>query len=278
MKLFLKLAALVCVSASTVPSFVVPAQGHEFWLDAVTYTPKVGAKVPIVLRNGTGYLGDSYPFQRKWIQRFTVTDATGERSVKAIEGDDPAADIALPRAGLAIVAAQRAPDTVDYKTLNHFLEVLEDEGLDALAARYRTRSDAPQKLQEVYSRFAKALLTAGGAGGADKALGLTFEIVLETNPYLAAPDTSLTARVLHEGKPAAGVMVKIFQRPPGSTGSIEPQRLRTDDAGRVAIGGLKRGEVLLSAAMFSPLAPIAADEALQVRWQSLWASTTFLRP
>ena len=273
MRPFLKLAVLACTL-----SLSVPAQGHEFWLDAVTYTPKVGAKVPIVLRNGTGYLGDSYPFQRKWIKRFSVTDGSGERRVKTVEGDDPAAEVSVPNKGLAIVAVERAPDSVDYKSLSHFLEVLEDEGLDALAARYRARADAPQKLQEIYSRFAKALLSVGAAGGGDKALGLTMEIVFESNPYLTPLDTPLVARVLHEGKPATGLMVKVFQRPPGSTASIEPQRLRTDAEGRIRIERLARGEVLLSAALFTPLAPIAPDEGLQVRWQSLWASTTFMRP
>ncbi len=259
-------------------SWMSPAQAHEFWLDAVAYTPKLGTKVPIVLRNGTGFLGDSYPYQRKWIKRITVSDSRGERILKPVEGDDPAAEIDLSRPGLTIVAVQRAPDVVDYKSLTHFIEVLEDEGLDALAARYRSRPDAPQQLQEVYSRFAKALLSVGPADGADRALGLTLEIVLETNPYLAAPGAPLVARVLQAGKPAAGVMVKAFQRQRGTSGSLEPRRPRTDADGRVRIEGLGSGEVLLSAAVFSPLAPLASDEALQIRWQSLWASTTFMRP
>ena len=37
------------------------ARAHEFWLDAVDYAPKVGARVPIVHRNGINFLGDSYP-------------------------------------------------------------------------------------------------------------------------------------------------------------------------------------------------------------------------
>ncbi len=255
-----------------------PASAHEFWLDAVTYRPKPGAKVPIVLRNGVNFLGDSYPFQRKWIQRFTVTDTAGMRAVKAIEGDDPAAEVALPRPGLAIIAAQRAPDTVDYASLAHFLEVLDDEGLETLASRYRARPDAPRRIQEVYSRFAKALLAVGPAAGMDTPLGLKLELVVETNPYVASPAEPLVARLLFEGRPAVGVMIKIFQRPAGNTSALEPRRLRTDAEGRVTISGLGAGEVLMSAALFSPVAPIADDEAMQTRWQSLWASTTFLRP
>ena len=273
MKLFLRLSVVVCTIG-----LGAPTHGHEFWLDAVTYMPKAGAKVPIVLRNGMEFLGDSYPFQRQWIRRFSIIDSTGERRVKAVEGDDPAAEVAVPSNGLVIIAAQRAPDTVNYASLNHFLEVLDDEGLDALSARYRARADAPQNPQEVYSRFAKSLLSVGPGGGADKAVGLKVEIVLETNPYVTPANAPLIARVLHDGNPVAGLMLKVFHRPPGTTAAIKPTRLRTDGDGRVLIANLPRGEVLLSAAIFLPLAPFAAEESQQVRWESLWASTTFMRP
>ncbi len=89
-------------------------------------------------------------------------------------------------------------------------------------------------------------------------MGLKVEIVLETNPYVTPANAPLIARVLHDGNPVAGLMLKVFHRPPGTTAAIQPTRLRTDDDGRVLIENLPRGEVLLSAAIFPPLAPIAA--------------------
>lgn len=255
-----------------------PASAHEFWLDPVDFTPKVGARVPIVWRNGQNYLGDSYPFERKWSKRFSVVDAKGERQIKATPGDDPAAEVPLISPGLAIVVFQRAPDIADYKSLDHFLEVLDDEGLDDVAARYRTTPNAPQKLQEVYSRYAKALLAVGSVAGDDKAVGLALEIVVETNPYARQAGTPVIARVLQDGKPVVGVQLKVFNRSRGSDAAVEPRRLRTDADGRVRIDGLVAGEVLLNVAVMKPAAPLAADIGLQTRWDSQWATVTFKTP
>ena len=257
---------------------IAPAGAHEFWLDPVDFTPKVGARVSVLWRNGMNFLGDSYPYERKWSKRFSVFDARGERQIKATPGDDPAADVPFPTPGLAIVVFQRAPDTLDYKSLDQFLAFLLDEGLDDLAARYRATPNAPQNLQEVYTRYAKTLLAVGSTAGEDKPVGLPLEIVVETNPYARPPGTPVIARVLEAGRAVANVQVKMFNRPPGNGSGLEPRRLRTDAEGRVRIEGLVAGEVLLNATTMKPVAPLAADIGLQTRWESQWATVTFKAP
>lgn len=249
-------------------------RAHEFWLDPVDFAPKAGARVPVVHRNGVNFLGDSYPYVRAWSKRFAVADQRGERPVKAIEGDDPAAEVHVPNPGLAIVAFQRAPDVVTYTSVSHLLETLDDEGLDDIAARYRAMTVPPATVRESYSRFAKTLLNVGSGGGADRSMGLAMEIVVETNPYTLAKDAALVARVLHGGKPVANAQVKAFNR--GDPQS--PRRVRSDPDGRVAFVGLPSGEILLSAVIMQPGNPESRDPKVRAEWSSLWASVTFKRP
>lgn len=255
----------------TLASATGPVGAHEFWLDPVDFTPKIGARVPVVHRNGMNFLGDSYPYVRAWSKRFSVIDARGERPIKAIEGDDPAADVHLPNVGLAIVVFERAADVVAYKSVSHFLETLDDEGLDEIAAQYRAITAQPAEVRERYSRFAKTLINVGSGGGRDRAIGLAMEIVVEDNPYTLTTNMPVTARLLHEGKPVANAQVKAFNR----TDPHSPRRVRTDVDGRVSIEGVPAGEVLLSAVVMLPGDPNAHDAKLRAEWTSLWASVTF---
>jgi Domain of unknown function (DUF4198) len=258
----------VLVSASA-------AEAHEFWLDPVDFAPKVGTRVPIVHRNGVNFLGDSYPYVRAWSKRFVVFDAKGERPIKAIEGDDPAVELAVPNPGLAIVAFHRAPDVVTYTSVGHLLEVLDDEGLDTIAADYRAMTSPPASIRESYTRFAKTLLNVGGGGaGADRAVGQALEIVVETNPYAGGPDAPVVARVLRDGKPVENILVKAFNRADPQS----PRRVRSNADGRVTISGLPAGEVLLSAVVMFAGDPAAREVKVRAEWNSLWASVTFKRP
>ncbi len=249
------------------------AAAHEFWLDPVDFAPKVGARVPIVQRNGQDFLGDSYPYERKWAKRFSVHDARGERPIKAVEGDDPAAEVHVPNAGLAVVVFQRVPDLVVYQSVAHLIESLEDEGLDDLAVRYRALSPAPRRISERYTRYAKTLLNVGPGDGDDRPVGLAFEIIVETNPYTANAGTPIAARVLKDGRPVAGVQVKAFNRADPQS----PRRLRTDADGRVTFAGLLPGETMLSAATMMDGDPAARDAKSRSDLVSLWASVTFRR-
>ena len=250
------------------------AEAHEFWLDPVDFAPKAGARVPMVQRNGINFLGDSYPYERAMAKRFTVQDVRGERAIKAVEGDDPMAEVHVPNAGLAIVAFQRAPDIVTYTSVAQLLVTLDDEGLDALAAQYRAMPNPPATVRESYARYAKTLLKVGAGTGDDRVIGLTMEIVVEGNPYLLAKDAAIVARVLFQGKPAADTQIKVFNR----TDPQSPRRIRSDAEGRISVAGIPPGEVLLSAVVMLPGDPNARDAKLRADWVSHWASLTFKRP
>lgn len=263
----------LCASILQCSMFVTPVAAHEFWLDMINYAPKAGVKVPVVQRTGTNFLGDSFPYLRAYSKRFTVIDGRGERVIKAIEGDDPAADVAFPNTGLAIVVYERGADTLLHATMTRFIEVLEGEGLDHVPAQHRAMGWPETDIRESYTRYAKALVKVGNGQGVDRAVGLRFEIVVDGNPYDLARNADIPVRVFHQGRPVENVLVKAFNRADVQS----PKSARTDVEGRASISGVPAGEVLLSAVIMMP-SDLKAGSKDSASWSSLWASVTFKRP
>lgn len=246
---------------------VIDARAHEFWLDPVDFTPKAGETVPIMHRNGQNFEGDSYPFIRELSRRFTVVDGRGERDVKATEGEDPVAEVRFSQPGLSIVVYHRGPERLVHSTFAKFEETLLEEGLEAVVAEHKASRRPEKGIAETFWRCAKALIQVGGKGGEDRSVGLPIEIVAEKNPYGLAVGDKLPVRVLKDGKPAAGLLLKVFNRDDPE----RPRRIRTDDAGRASAPLMRKGEFLLSVVAMSP-----GDKAKDgADWISHWASLTF---
>lgn len=246
------------------------SSAHEFWLDPVEFTPKPGATVPIVHRIGQNFLGDTYPFVRSLSRRFSVVDQRGERSIKVIDGDDPAAEVRFATPGLSIIVYQRIAESITFKTWEQFEENLKYEGLEWVIDAHRRTAKPMKDIRELYARCAKSLLQVGTeVSGSDRPVGLPLEIITERNPYSLAPGAKLPVRVLHQGKPITGILVKSFN----VADKQGPRLARTDADGRVEVEVPEPGEVLISAVHM--LHPARGEPA---EWSSLWASLTFKRP
>jgi Domain of unknown function (DUF4198) len=261
--------AMMFASGLAVGVLAQPLAAHEFWIDPVQFTPKVGANVPIVFRIGSDFQGDTYPYVRALDRRFTITDAKGERKIKTLDGDDPAAELRFAHAGLAILAHQRAPEIVVFEGFAKFEENLVYEGLEPLVGVHRAAGLPMAGIRDAYSRYAKALVSVGPVAGEDRALGLPLELVAEKNPYGLAASDQLPVRVLFEGKPLAGVLVKCFNR----NNAASPELVRSDGEGRAQCGLSHGGHYLISAVHMTRAKP--GDKA---DWVSLWATLTFVRP
>ena len=176
------------------------AVSHEFWIDPVRFAPKLGAIVPIVFRIGQDFKGNTYPFVRGLSDRFVVLDGRGERAVKTLDGDDPAADITFSTPGLAIIAHQRKPEEVIFDTFEKFQDNLIYEGLEPIVDMHRKLGMPMSGIRELYARCAKALVSVGSkVSGADRAVGMPLELVAEKNPYGLAATDVLPVRLLHNG-------------------------------------------------------------------------------
>jgi uncharacterized GH25 family protein len=257
----LRLAAAV-VAAASIGS---PVFAHDFWIEASSFRPAVGSAVQLRLFVGPNFEGEPFPRVPNLISRFVLVGGSGERDVPGRPGMDPAGVVRIESPGLQIVA---------YRSLNYpltveaakFEEYLAEEGLEKISALRKKQGDAGKAGREVFSRCAKALLEAGAAGGEDRAVGLTLELVAEKNPYTLAAADELPIRLLLEGKPHAGALVQaLLHGEPALKASA-----RTDRAGRAKLRLARPGFWLVKAVEMSP-APAGVD----AEWQSLWASLTF---
>jgi uncharacterized GH25 family protein len=259
----------LALSSAMVLSFTT-AHAHEFWIDPVTFTPALAATVPITLRIGSDFRGNTYPYVRSLDRGFKLVTARGTIPVKSIDGDDPASEVTFRTPGLAILWHRRAPEPVTFDTMKAFEETLVDEGLEAIAAAHKASGRSQTKIKELFARCAKALLQVGvSREGNDRAVGLPLELVAEANPYTHPKDDPLPVQVLLNGKPLPNALVKVFN----SADATAAQRLRSDAAGRVVIAASRKGDYLVSAVHMETAKP--ADKADYV---SLWASLTFARP
>jgi uncharacterized GH25 family protein len=154
-------------------------------------------------------------------------------------------------------------------TAERFESYLREEGLERIIELRAERGHAKRAATEMYSRSAKSLLLRPGASATrfDEPLGFRFEIVPETDPH-DSKRTALTARLVYEGRPLAGVLVTAIHRDDASVMVHE----RSNAEGRVTLPIAKDGPWLIKAVHMTD-----APEGSGVDWESIWATLTFER-
>jgi uncharacterized GH25 family protein len=247
----------------------LPAAAHEYWLEPAAFAVQAGQSVPIHIYVGEHFKANSFPYLREEYKKFVIAEGRNERPVRAIDGDDPVT-VKLNTPGLAIIAAYTVPETLTFESWDKFEAYLRFEGLEHIAPRHREQGKLMSAIVEHYIRCAKLLLNAAGAGGGgeDRVIGLPLELIAERNPYRLAPGEALPVRLLHNGKPIAGVQITALNK-------ADPQKrhhVRTDAEGRARIALPSAGPWLLNAVH------MVDSTTANVHWLSWWASMTFARP
>ena len=177
---------------------------------------------------------------------------------------------ASPGVAIALYRSRPSPVRLEAEAFESYLR---DEGLDRVIATRAAHGESQQPGTEIFSRNAKAMLVAPGpaASGSDaqrwrRPVGLTLELVPETDPRPLAAGGAFAMRLLYRGKPLAGALVKAYPK----DGNERRLAARTDAQGRVRFV-LPEGGVWLISAVHMIDAPAASG----ARWESLWASLTF---
>ena len=246
---------------------VAPLGAHDFWISPSAFRPKVGGLIGIRLLVGQEMIGDPVPREPDAIKQFVVANGPADKTVPGREGGDPAGIIRADAPGLLIVGYQSLPRPIELLP-DKFDQYLGEEGLDEIKALRAGRGAKAGTAREIFSRCAKTLLLsgAGSENDRDRALGLTFEIVAEHNPYLSAAGRELSFALTYEGKPRAGALViALNQRDPSKKLSA-----RSDNQGRVAFRFPTGGVWLVKAVHMIPAKP-----GTNADWESYWASLTF---
>lgn len=249
------------------------ASGHDFWIEPAEFRPKPGAAVPLRLYVGQDFKGDTNIYLPELFERYVAVGPEGEKKVAGAPGDDPAGGFTAGKPGVTIVAYRGKVTDVRFDTRAEFESYLDKEGLERVRALPDyARQTAKTPIREDYSRCAKSLVAVGPIdpeSPADRALGLTLELVAERNPYTLARGEALPVRLLYKDKPLPEALVVAFNK-------AEPTKkikVRTDRDGRAALKLDRRGTWLVTSVHMFP-APWHAS----AHWESLWASLTFERP
>jgi len=259
----------VMVGAALAVASVAELGAHDFWIEPSVFRPKVGALVGLRLLVGQNMLGDPVAREPEAIKEFVSQLGTGRKPVPGRDGGDPAGILRVDAAGLLVVGYQSVPRPVEL-TPEKFDQYLGEEGLDEIRGLGDRAMKRGRATLELFARCAKTLLLGGGAplnaADGDHALGLTFEIVAERNPYTTAPGQDLPFVLTYQGRPRANALVvAISQKDPTKKLSA-----RTDRQGRVAFKLPIGGAWLVKAVHMIPAPPDAHAD-----WQSFWASSTF---
>lgn len=255
-------AALLLVSCHPARVFA-----HDFWIEPSSFHPAVGSELAVSLRVGEHFRGDPVPRADPRIVRFVLSSAAGETPIGGLPATDPAGFVRISSPGFSLLAyrSNRTPITLEPEKFEKYLA---EEGLDGVLKARASRGERAKPGREVYSRCAKSLVAGDGSGeaGFDRVLGLTLEIVADASPLKTRPGGRMPFRILYEGKPLAGALVKaIALEDPDNTLDA-----RTDARGRVTLALARKGAWLVKAVHMVPAPPETGAD-----WESLWASLTF---
>ena len=258
---------------------------HDFWIEPGSFRPQTGAKVPLNLRIGTDFKGESAVFNPQYFNRYIVAGPTDEKPVDGDPGDEPAGTITASKPGLYAVLYDSKKFDVTFDNFDKFHDYLKEEGLERLMPFAKARAGNGGKINEVYSRCAKTLIAtrsvvSGAASSATtgarpddaaatRNFGCALELVPETNPYRPGPTRELRVQLLFKGAPVEGVLIIAFNK----ADPASKLRVRTDKEGRATLSLQRSGVWLVKGVHMTLMSRFTRGD-----WESFWASLTFEVP
>lgn len=247
---------------------MVGLSAHEFWLAPSTHHAAIGEKVAINVMIGEGSKAASLERRPSHIRRFQIFDGQTRSDVDGRRFRRPTGRFTGQKVGVHVVSYESEPQLVEL-TAEKFEKYLLSEGLDEVVLDRQAAGETSNPVRESFSRFAKSLVQVGGSLAGDVPLGLPMEIVALANPFRLFPGDMLVVRVLLEGEPVPGVLVKAFALGDDSV----RQGVRTDGTGLARFPITTSGRWLLNAVFME-----RAEDDKVLDWTSRWASLTFEVP
>jgi uncharacterized GH25 family protein len=255
---------------------VTSAVAHDFWMEPGEYWLKPDAVTPMTLQVGHGPFRQRSPISLSRITRFDAITPNGAladlRGNLHPGGAAEDAEIHFQNAGTYVLVLQTDDRAESHLPALRFNDYLEVEGLTpALEQRVRARRmDADGS--ENYSRCAKAIVqigpsSAGSQAQVTKPLGLPLEIVPEQPPYAEPRPDSLPVRVLYEGRPLPGALVKLTRL---EHDEVPFETRLTDRSGRTSFTMPKGGTWLLNVIWTKPLPSSRATD-----FETIFSSLSF---
>ena len=260
----------------------LPVWAHEFWIAPVTTPLVAGGTANISLLVGEHFTGQLVGFSAPQTASFRHYSAAGRKDLAFMVPPTAVAALPVPidKPGAHMIAFDSQPHEITLSA-DAFHAYLHEEGLDFIKARREATGAAQAPGRERYRRFVKTLLQAGNANGAARSnrapdsthatlTGQRLELVPLADPQRLRPGAALGMRVLFEGKPLPGALLKAWHKSGGQTLTIRA----TTGADGSAVFNLPYA----GAWMVSVVHMVAATDSKDIDWDSLWGSLTFVMP
>ncbi len=233
------------------------ATAHDFWVQPAQFWLAPNSTVLTSLQVGHGQFRQRWTAEANRVTSFYSlgpagrTDRQAELRAGSMEQDHL---LRFAGAGVHVLILQTSHAQSELPGLR-FTSYIKDEGMTPAISLRDQLKIADQPGRELYTRRAKALVQVGPPSAKSDALvtrpvGLSLEIVPEINPYAPSAGTSLPVRILYDGRPLAGALVKLnnldFDGRP-----IE--QIRSDSAGRAVFNVPRTGSWQLNVIWTRPL-------------------------
>ncbi|MEL7107213.1 MAG: DUF4198 domain-containing protein [Pseudomonadota bacterium] len=257
-----------------VASITGAAQGHEFWIDPLTFFVTPGTPIRADIKVGENFKGTPSVYLPSRFNRFDIGTAAGFAAVQSRQGDRPALNQIAPN-GLAVVVHETTNSQLTYTEFAKFEKFVAHKDANWVIDEHRARGLPEDEFVEVYSRYAKSLIAVGSGQGADRNVGLLTEIVALANPYTDNVSNGIPVRVLYRSAPRAGAQVEVFERAPG--GDVRVFLVTANASGEARIPVKAGYSYMLDSVVLRAPEGAAAQNPKAV-WESLWANLTFAVP
>lgn len=250
-----------------------PVAAHDFWLQPRGWQTTAGTPLPFTVEVGHGQFRERWSGKAERLVALRDITSRGIRDLRRAfvpGGQVPHLTQSFREPGLHIIglATTNATSVLPAIRFNDYLKV---EGLTpAIENRARLgTTDRPGR--EVYSRRSKAFVQVGPVLPSDDALalrpiGLGLEIVPDRNPYALGADRSLPVRIIYQGKPLSGALVKLtsleFEAKPLEV-------VRSDAGGRAVFRVPAVGSWLVNVIWTRPIDTASAN------YETIFSSLTF---
>ncbi len=223
-----------------------PASAHDYWLQAHPFVMPKPDRVLIAVLVGHGTARDRWGVDASHVVKFHTIGPDGDvdrRSNLALGSVGYDAILPLTRPG-AYVLAMETTLTASQLPFLRFNDYINYEGDTPVIEQRKRLGQEQADGREIYSRRAKTIIQVGPVDAASikrvtRPLGMTLEIVPEKHPQALGPDRNLPLRILYNGHPLAGALVKLTNL----DADAEPvAKLRTDSSGQVTMHVPKPGK------------------------------------
>lgn len=246
-----------------------PALSHEFWIEPLDYTVTPGTTIEAKTINGEDFTGIEYPYSPGSFQRSGVISGGQSNPVIGESGQKPAFRVPTQGDGLHILYHASPVFSLTYANYTKFERFVKGKRLDWALEKHAELKLPESDIRESYFRYVKALVAVGSGAGADRPVGMPYEIVALDNPYTA--DRDIRVAVLLQGEPAANVPVFVFER---LDGAVKKIKLNTDENGRTSVPRRAGAEYMVNAVHIG-LPTEQIKTATRADWVTLWAALTY---